>query len=93
MTCHSLSSIALDCLALGFGLTPSHNIMNVSHSSMPAVRCVHGMMEGFPMQVTIGGLNAGTQYIVTVNVMLMGDHPGPKATLVISTTSKLVHAC
>ena len=45
------------------------------------------------MQVTIGGLNAGTQYIVTVNVVLMGDHPGPKATLVISTTSKLVHAC
>ena len=45
------------------------------------------------MQVTIEGLNAGTQYIVIVNVVLKGDRPGPETTLVISTTSKLVRAC
>ena len=44
------------------------------------------------MQVTIGGLSVGTQYIVTVNVVLRGDHPGPKTTLVISTIGKLMHA-
>ena len=44
------------------------------------------------MQVTIGGLSAGTQYLVTVMVVLKGDRPGPETTLVISTNGKNVHA-
>ena len=48
------------------------------------------------MQVTIERLNAGAQYIVTVNAVLKGDRPGPETTLVISTTQlqdgKLVNA-
>ena len=44
------------------------------------------------MQVAIGGINAGTLYLVTVNAVLKGDHPGPKTTLVISTIGKLMHA-
>ena len=44
------------------------------------------------MQVTIERLNAGAQYIVTVNAVLKGDRPGPETTLVISTNGKNVHA-
>ena len=47
----------------------------------------------FLVQVIIEGLMAGTQYIVTVEAVLKGDRPGPKTTLVISTTGKLgMHA-
>ena len=43
MSCHSLSSIALEGLALGFGPTHSHNFMNAL-MHMPTARCVHGVM-------------------------------------------------
>ena len=45
----------------------------------------------YTVQVTIGRLEAGTQYTVVVEVVLTGDHPGPETTLVISTTGKNVY--
>ena len=43
------------------------------------------------MQVTLGGLKAGTEYHVTLRVVLKNDTAGPATTFVVSTTeSKLV---
>ena len=39
------------------------------------------------LQVTLGGLQAGTQYYVTVLLVLEDDSPGPAATFVVSTTT------
>jgi len=41
----------------------------------------------FLVQVTLGGLKAGTQYYVTVLLVLKDDRPGPAATFVVSTTT------
>ena len=43
------------------------------------------------VQVTLGGLKAGTQYRVTLQVIIKENHSGPETTFVVSTTgSKLV---
>ena len=39
------------------------------------------------LQVTLGGLKAGTQYYVTVLFVLEDDSPGPAVTFVVSTTT------
>ena len=85
---HWLYYALLAGLVLALGFPPRA----ISHgSSTPAVRCVHGVIERTPsnslVQVTLRGLKLGTQYYVTVLVVLTDDRPGPETTLVVSTTS------
>lgn len=74
---------------LALGLTPSYCLSWQQYTNCE----VHDAIPS-PVQVTFRGLVAGTQYRVTVLVVLKNDRPGPATTLIVSTTrGKLVWLC
>ena len=74
---------------LALGLTPSYCLSWQQYTSCE----VHDAIPSL-LQVTFRGLTAGTQYRVTVLVVLKNDRPGPATTLIVSTTGgKLVWLC